>query len=130
MRKILILFCLVLLFATNAWAFTATPTGTEVVVKYTEPTTNADGSPLVDLAKTKIYWVIVGSTTPAVTIDVTATKATGGGIISQTLILPIAANKEADVQIWATATYKSGNESGPSVKEAVRVDRLPPGEPK
>lgn len=104
---------------------TVTPEG--IKVEYTEPTTNENGTPLTDLAKTTIYYDIGAG--PVKAVDVPATAPTGGGAISQVITVTIAENTEVDVQIWATATDLSGNESEKSAIATVRVDSLPPNAP-
>lgn len=108
-------------------AFTVTVTGTEVTVVYTEPTTNENGSTLVDLNNTSIYYDM-GSGTVKVA-DVPAISLTGGGTVSQVITIPVLDQQEANVNIWATATDLVGNESANSNVEVIRIDRLKPSPP-
>lgn len=131
--RLVTLFCMGLLVFSPSLgeALTFTQTGAVVTATYTEPTTNADTppTPLTDLASTNVYFQILGQTAvkgPAVP----ATAATGGGAITTTVTVPIVAGQQADVNFWATATDKSGNESVRSVETILRIDRLPPGAPK
>lgn len=108
-------------------AFTVTVTGTQVTVTYDEPTTNEDGTALVDLDHTSIYYDMGSGTVKA--IDVPATSLTGGGTISQIITVPVLAQQEANVSIWATAIDLVGNESVNSSVVVTRIDRLKPSPP-
>lgn len=101
--------------------------GAEVKVSYKEPSTNRNGSPIVDLVKTTIYYD--KGQGPVNALDVAATTETGGSPISATFIIPISQDEEADISVWATATDKSGNESDKSSIETVRIDFLRPNPP-
>src|SRR3990170_330159 len=103
-----------LLLAAPAWAIDFTVSGAVLTVTYTEPTTNTDGSPLTDLARTNVYTeILLPGQAPVKGPNVAATTPTGGGAISTTTTVPIGATlpiKEANVKVWATATDASGNE--------------------
>ncbi|HKW86408.1 MAG TPA: hypothetical protein VJM82_05000 [Nitrospiraceae bacterium] len=73
-----------------------------VTVSYTEPTTTVDGTPLIALAKTTIYYDLGNG--PVKAMDVPATKPTGGGQVSQTVKIPIGPNEGKLVMICVTAT--------------------------
>ena len=98
-----------------------------VTVSYTEPTTKADGSPLDDLSHTTIFynsgvgWVEV--------TQIAATGPGGGGLIAQQVTLPIEEGQEVDVQVTATASDQSGNESVQAIPAQIRIDRLAPAAP-
>jgi hypothetical protein len=109
-------------------AVTLTPTGADLTVEYTEPSTNADGSTLVDLAKTNVY-VKVGNLQEVKGPDVPASSPTGGQVRSTVIAVVVPSGKEADVTITVTATDLSGNESLRSVSATRRVDKLAPGSP-
>ncbi|MBM4125941.1 MAG: hypothetical protein FJ247_01145 [Nitrospira sp.] len=80
-----------------------------VSVSYTEPSVSIGGKPLTDLAKTTIYYDLGNGRVPAK--ELPATKPTGGGQISQTITVPVAATGEQTVRICVTATDRHGNES-------------------
>jgi len=102
-------------------------TGSEVTVRYQEPTTNKDGSPLVDMDHTSIYSK-VGDLTEKVG-DQPASSINGGGSIEFKFIANVGADQEANVDVWATAFDLAGNESDPSPVNTVRIDHLPPAAP-
>lgn len=84
----------------------ATPT---VRVSYTEPSTTVEGTPLTDLSKTSIYYDLGKGRVLAK--NVPATQATGGGSVSETIVIPIHKKEEQSVKICVTATDQLGNES-------------------
>lgn len=123
------LFFMVL--ATPVYAIDFMLTGTEITASYVEPNTNTDGSTLKDLAKTTIYYDIVGDGKAAFKGgEVSATAPTGNGNITQKVLIPILTGQESDVEFWATASDITGNESAPSNKVMKRIDRLTPSSPK
>ena len=101
-------------------------TGTQVEASYTEPTTNADGSPLTDLHHTSIYYDMGAG---AVNVVDLPSSLTGGGIVQYSFVVPILDGQERAVSFWATATDGSGNTSEPSTPVIVRIDRLAPAPP-
>ena len=123
----------VLLLTTPAWAIDFTVSGAVLTVTYTEPSTNTDGSPLTDLARTNVYTeILLPGQAPVKGPNVAATALGGGGAVSTTITVPIGAAlaiKEANVRVWATATDTSGNESVPSTAVTKRVDQLAPSAP-
>lgn len=125
MKNLILALALVLFIPYVASAFTLSVTGAEVTVIYAEPTVNADGSPLVDLDHTTIFHDFGAGGF----LDVLATTLTGGGIITQTLTVPVLAGVEANVDFWLTASDTSGNESTDSPRVTLRIDRLAPGPP-
>lgn len=126
MKKTLLTLLVVCLISSPVYAIDFLLTGTEVTATYTEPTTNVDGSPLMDLSKTTIYYDLSGIIT---IIDVPATRLTGGGVINQIVTIPIIQGQERDVWFWATASDLTGNESAESVRVMKRIDRLAPSVP-
>jgi hypothetical protein len=80
-----------------------------VHVSYTEPSVTAGGSALNDLAKTTIYYDLGAGRT--LVKEIPATKPTGGGHISETIVLPVQTEGEQSVMICVTATDRHGNES-------------------
>lgn len=99
-----------------------------ITLQYTEPSQNADGTPLRDLDHTTIYYDVgAGKIRVA---DVPASSPTGGGVITHKIIVPIAGSKkEMTAWIWVTATDKSGNESNPSQIVSTRLGRTAPVAP-
>ena len=82
-----------------------------VTVSYTEPTTTVDGTPLIALDKTTIYYDLGNG--PVKAMDVAATKPTGGGQVSQTVKIPIGPNEEKLITICVTATSRMRNDGPP-----------------
>jgi hypothetical protein len=82
-----------------------------VTVSYTEPTEGTDGKPLTNLAKTTIY--VDAGAGPMIAKVVPATKATGGGKISEQITLTVKDSAEKDVAICVTATDTEDRE-GPA----------------
>ena len=117
-----------LLVASPVAAIDFTVTGAVVTASYTEPTTNADATPLTDLAKTNVYYQLPGGT-PVKGADVPASRPQGGGVISTQVTVPVTAGQDVVVTFWATATDQQKNESEPSKSVQVRIDRLAPGAP-
>ena len=125
---ILLSLLFAILMATPAWAIEFTVTGTSVTAIYTQPTTNADATPLADLAKTNVYNQLSGGT-PVKGPDVPATKATGGGAITTQVTVPVVVGQDLVVTFWATATDTVQNESARSAEVQKRIDRLAPAAP-
>lgn len=101
-----------------------------VDVNWDESIKNADvsGSPLTDLAYSSVYYkvntgmVIIGA-------KITATKPTGGGHITTTIVIPAIVGNLTTVDFWATETDLTGNE-GPSTSHILfPIDRLTPAAP-
>lgn len=101
--------------------------GTEVTVKYIEPTENENNTPLTDLDHTSIYTVINGSKQKV--RDVPASAPTGGGQIEQKFVVSVEDKQEVDVDIQVTASDGVGNESAPPASRIVRIDKLSPKSP-
>ena len=126
--KRLLIALLLLVIPMNVHALTATVTGVTIGVEYDEPDQNADGTPLMDLDHTSIFYNMGAADVKAK--DVPATTLTGNGHIEVPFDVPITAGMERIIDVWATASDTSGNESPRSTTIKVRVDRLPPGPPK
>lgn len=106
-----------------------TLTGSELLVAYKEPIVNElneDGieTPLTDLDKTVIKTLLNGAEIGSV--DVAASALTGGGDVSETIIVPVIGKREADVEVKVTAVDTSGNVGAP-VSQTIRIDRVAPG---
>lgn len=110
-----------------AESFEAVVTGTTIDITYTEPVVNEDGSPLIDLQCTTIYYD--RGEGPVVLESPKATNLSGGGEIAVTVTVPIGSGEEADVLLWSTATDIAGNEGPPGTIVERRIDRLAPGPP-
>lgn len=85
--------------------------GEPSTVMYKEPTTNADATPLLDLAKTTVYTQV--DTGPIGKIEVAAASPTGGQDKSVTFPAPAVTGI---LSAWVTATDAGGNESVVSPK--------------
>ena len=101
--------------------------GTQIHFEYDEPTTNADGTPLVDLDKTRIFYN--KGQGPVQVAENPASSLKGGGHIVGDVLIPIIDNEELNVTFWTTALDFTGNESIRSQDVLVRVDRLVPAPP-
>jgi len=104
--------------------------GSSIKAEYKEPVQNElndDGvnTPLEDLAKTSIKFQVVGGDV-VVAKEVPATALTGGGDVVESFVIPALEKKQATVDLWLTATDLVGNESVPSEKTTLSVDRLAP----
>jgi|CXWL01.1.fsa_nt_gi hypothetical protein len=111
-----------------AYAFDVALTGAEITLAYTEPSTNVNDTPLLDLKETRGYFQQSGGT-PQLGVTVPASSPTGGQAIMARITVPILQDQEADVNFWVTAADLSNNESPQSVKLLRRIDRLAPKSP-
>ncbi len=87
---------------------TITAKNQSVAISYTEPTTQADGSPLTNLAKTSIYRNHGKGFIR--TKDVPATNAKGGGQITETVFIAVGPGETLETTICVTATNSLGVE--------------------
>lgn len=99
-----------------------------IEASWTEPTVNADGSPLLDLAYSSVYYQ-VGNGPVVVGAKLPATKPTGGGAVSTTLIIPAAAGAITLLTFTASETDLDGNESPKTSPVVFKVERVAPAEP-
>lgn len=113
-----------------AYALDVKATGAIVNMQYQEPTQNADGTPLSDLAFTSGYWAAMPNGSPMECVQTPASAATGGGTIQAACTVPILAGQEADFSFSVTATDHSGNASTPTPGVIVRLDFLAPASPR
>lgn len=98
-------------------------------VNYHEPTTNADGTSLTDLAYTTIYYSLDGNEKiKAMENDIPATSQFGGGNIQQTFTIDNL-GRQVDVLISYTATDQSENESEEFTEVIIRIDQVAPNKP-
>lgn len=111
-----------------------TVTGSNVQAVYKEPTENepddaGNVTPLTDLSKTSIKFQISGEA-ETVAKEVPASAPTGGGDVNETITIPALGDRKlVSVDLWATATDLVGNESVPSEKTTLTLDRLAPKAP-
>ena len=104
LRRLLLL--LFLLLPVAAEAYIETPTGVDVLVTYTEPTTIVGGQPITNLQSTTIYWWLGAG--PETAVVVPAALGTGGAAISRTLSIPLGQCTAGVVSAQATGTNPFG----------------------
>ena len=124
--KLILALIMVLLFPVLGWSFTLTQTGVNVQVTYTEPTTQESlggPTPLNDLASTDIS--VIDSGTVVQFITVPASAPTGGGSISQDVVVDVQAGEEKTYTFSVVATDLNGNVSTPA-EQNILIDRIPP----
>jgi hypothetical protein len=85
------------------------PATTAHTIECREPTTNADGTPLKDLASIRLYWRVDGGPESAVTYP--ASSLTGGAVRLLRLTVPATSGT---LSVTVTAVDVSGNESARS----------------
>jgi len=126
MRFLVIILLTLFISIPSISAQTVTVSGTEITSTYTEPSTNSDNppTPLTDLSHTTIY--IQPENGDGFTVTVPATSPTGGGTITEKIIVPVGPNAETNVDVWMTASDLTGNESVDSIVATIRIDRLAP----
>ncbi|OQW34877.1 MAG: hypothetical protein A4E20_01485 [Nitrospira sp. SG-bin2] len=133
MKSVLATFLLLfaLSIADQSFALTATVSGTQVTLDYTEPSVNSDAAktPLVDLAKTTAYYLFPGAAAKVACGEKTASSPTGGQPRQILCLVPVSTGQEADVKFTVTATDLSGNEGPESIPVIKRIDKLAPGAP-
>jgi hypothetical protein len=96
--------------------------GLLVKTRVAETTTNEDGTPITDLAYTKIYFKKIDADY-IVTLTEQATSPTGGGLIEQYIIVPVVSDeRKVILETWAEHYDISGNRSNESVKSTINVD--------
>jgi hypothetical protein len=112
---------------TAAQAPTLTPSSLlpEVTIQYDEPTLNADGSPLTNLAKTSIFCQIPTEQPEQLIFDEPASQATGGGHVVRVLIVSAVSHRDT-VTCRATATNQLGAQSAYSEPVTGRVGKTHP----
>lgn len=103
-------------------------TGTTVQGTWTEPTQNATGTPLMDLASTTLFYEIPGGM-EMLCAEAPATSPQGGQQVTGSCTVPVGNDMEADVHFRVRAADTSGNESAPSPDVVRRVDHLAPAAP-
>jgi hypothetical protein len=108
-------------------ALTLTEVGAVWTFSYTEPSINADGSPLLDLKLVRTSYDI-GAGWIAGT-EILASSPIGGQVMSGTMEVPVTPGMEVDARFKANAFDLSGNMSADSNIVIKRIDRLAPGPP-
>jgi len=98
------------------------------VATYTEPITSQDGSPLADLAYTYVEYH-VGTNPPVLGPHVPATKPSGGGNITTTVIFNAPAGVQTTVIADVKAVDLNGNTSSASNSVTSVIDRVAPAAP-
>ena len=124
-----LLLAALLLLPAAAEAITITPTGATVDVQYTEPVTNADGTPLGDLDHCNVY-LTAGPAPEVKQPNVAATRPQGGGTVTTNVAVTVPVGAVIDAVFAATCTDTSGNESARSPAVTQRLDKLPPAAPR
>ena len=133
-RHLLAGITLILLMVSVVSAATPSPVGAFTVVQYqgmnlkatyTEPTTNADGSKLTDLAGIAFYYDKAGTET--LIFIAPASAPTGGA--SLVSAFPVPQGATGSIKVWAKAQDIAGNLSaaGPSI--TVTFDTMAPAPP-
>lgn len=95
---------------------------------YKEPTTDADGQPITDLAYTSVFYQ-VGAEPPVRGPQVPASAPTGGGVIHTTVIVPLAVGERKTFKLWVVATDTTGLDGEPSDTVTLSLNRVAPGVP-
>ncbi|MBX3237057.1 MAG: hypothetical protein KF814_12980 [Nitrospiraceae bacterium] len=95
----------------NATKVHVKPPQTTVTVSYTEPTTGTDGKPLKNLERTTIYYNAGDG--PVIAKVVPASAKTGGGTVSQPIVIRLTKPQEQDVLVCVSATDTDDRE-GPA----------------
>ena len=116
----LVVLALCVFWSALAQAGTAT-------VTYTEPTATVAGTALTNLASTTIYWK--QDTGAEAKVTVPASKATGGGPITQTATYVSPApctSTVVSVQVTATTTVESARSP---IVSTTKTGTPPPGDP-
>jgi hypothetical protein len=93
-----------------------------------EPTTNADGSALTDLATVRFYFKHADGSDWVPPVDVPASASTGGGQHTTVLTTTIPDGQVETGMAQATAVDTSGNESA-VIQQPVLVDAQSPSAP-
>ena len=112
----------------------------QVEASYDEPSLQEDGSPLVDLAYTSVYYspvlgpILVGQAPTlgpvVVGAKVNASAVTGGGSIATTLIVPAPTGTTSTFAFQASATDLTGTESAKTPAVFFVIDRVSPATPR
>ena len=129
MKTLIALLVAILALAGVAHAIVVTPTGATADVDYTEPATNADGTPLTDLSHCNVY------AKPATDAEikfpnVPASAPTGGAARTVNIAVAALPGASTSYAVTASCTDLTGNESLRSPVVNLVVDRLAPAPPK
>lgn len=102
-------------------------TGSNIKATYKEPTTNADGSPLTDLASTEVEadW----GTGPSIVATVAAVSPSGGNVVEAEFTAPVVEGKVMTITAKVFAVDLLGKKSEPSETRSLTIDLLAPAPP-
>lgn len=127
MKALLLLGLLLTPNLTHAGDVIIERTGDEMTATYTEPSTNEDGSPLLDLLFTHMYHNYGGLEILADSVP--ASGPTGGGPVTSTFVVPVPDGQEVLVNFWARAEDDALNYSPMSKIVTREIDHLAPAAP-
>jgi hypothetical protein len=116
---VLIAIISILLLSVIAHAWTVTPTGVQVELKWTEPTQNNNDTPLTDLKSVRIYDNSSG--VMVLREEINASSPTGGGVTTKTVTIPLAPGVVKTVHFYVTAVNTAGLESLPSLVKTADI---------
>ena len=100
----------------------------ELQAQYDESVKSADGSALTDLQNSSIYYKI-GTLPPVKVAQVPASKLTGGGHITQLVVVPAPSGVATTFDFYVTETDLKGNEGPASNHVVITIDRVGPDAP-
>lgn len=98
------------------------------VATFDEPTTSQDGSAITDLAYTVVEYSI-GGAAPVVGPHIPASKPTGGGHITTTVIIPAPAGAKTTFSFDVFAVDLTGNKGTATASVQSVIDRVGPSAP-
>ena len=115
-NSISVIMVALMLFCAHSWAV-------DVTLAWDAPTTNLDGSPLIDLAGYRLYFApLVVSYSEAGGVITSSVISTGATITAWTTNTQITLSLPSTVfQFYVTAVASLGVESGPSSNLVARV---------
>ena len=99
----------------------------ELNATFTEPNTNSDGTPLLDLDYSTIYIITPAGTIKAPLIQ--ESNASGGGIQTVKIMVNAPSGVKTTLQFAATSTDTTGNEGQRTPEVTVVIDRIAPSVP-
>lgn len=105
-----------------------TITGAQAEMTWTEPTVNADGSPLTDLTQTRGTFQTPAQPETVCEGPVPASSPTGGAEVMVRCTVPVAQGAETPITFRAYAQDDNGNVSKPAELHKI-IDLLEPDSP-